>query len=160
MRRRGDLPEALGETLGQELRRLGGPANAAAADLARLWARSVGTAVARNAWPARVTRDGTLVVHTSSSAWAHELTQLEPVIRERLGAAAPTSLRFVVGPLPEPGGEDSDAPVPALSASPEDEQAAEGIAAAIESQDLRERVKRAAALSLAAGRAPRPDRRV
>ncbi len=161
MSRRGDLPERLGDALGEELRRLGGEAHAAAGELARLWARSVGPAVARNAWPARVARDGTLIVHTSSSAWAHELTQLEATIRERLGAAAPVRLRFVVGPLPEPGGAvERPHPPAALSASAEDEAAAAQLAAGIESQELRERVKRAAALSLAAGRTPPPDRRV
>ena len=40
--------------------------------------------VAANAWPARIARDGTLHVNTSSSAWAFELGQLAPTILERL----------------------------------------------------------------------------
>src|SRR3712207_8602350 len=38
---------------------------------------------------ARVARDGTVHVHTSSSAWAFELTQLEGRVREALADAAP-----------------------------------------------------------------------
>ena len=50
------------------------------------WPEVVGAEVARNAWPARVARDGTLHVNTSSSVWAFELGQLAPNIVERLRA--------------------------------------------------------------------------
>ena len=50
------------------------------------WRGAVGDEVARNAWPARVARDGTLHVHTSSSVWAFELGQLAPRILEQLAA--------------------------------------------------------------------------
>jgi len=127
----------------------------------RVWPEAVGEAIARNAWPARPARDGVVVVHVSSSAWAHELTQLEETLLERLGAAAPERLRFTVGPVPEPGAPEPDSPpAPAVTPSCEDERLAESLSAAIEEQDLREAVKRAAALSLAAARSPRPDRSV
>ena len=50
------------------------------------WPAAVGEEVVRNAWPARIARDGTLHVHTSSSVWAFELGQLAPRILERLAA--------------------------------------------------------------------------
>ena len=69
------------------------------------WPAAVGEEVVRNAWPARIARDGTLHVHTSSSVWAFELGQLAPRILERLAAElgehAPTALRFAPGHLPE-----------------------------------------------------------
>src|SRR5262249_61256719 len=65
------------------------------------WPAAVGTQIARNAWPARFGRDGTLHVNTSSSAWAFELGQLESEIRKKLGDLAPKKLRFAPGPLPE-----------------------------------------------------------
>src|SRR5919198_5131115 len=74
------------------------------APLVQAWPDAVGEAIARNAWPARIARDGTLHVHTSSSAWAFELGQLEATLLERLRAAVgegtPPRLRFAVGNLP------------------------------------------------------------
>ena len=75
-------------------------------ELLAAWPEAVGPMVAANAWPARIARDGTLHVNTSSSAWAFELGQLAPTILERLseklGESAPKALRFAVGHLPEP----------------------------------------------------------
>ncbi|MDE3025581.1 MAG: DUF721 domain-containing protein, partial [Acidobacteriota bacterium] len=39
------------------------------------WPAAVGPEIARNAWPARFQRDGTLVVHARDSVWAFEVTQ-------------------------------------------------------------------------------------
>ncbi len=50
-------------------------------DIVAAWPEAVGAAIAANAWPARLARDGTLHVATSSSAWAFELTQLAASIR-------------------------------------------------------------------------------
>ena len=114
----------------------------------------VGDGIARNAWPARIARDGTLHVATSSSAWAFELAQLEPELvarlRTALGDLAPPRLRFAPGRLPErspePSGEGAErAPEP----RPEDLAEAERLAAQISSENLRKIVARAAAASLA-----------
>ena len=74
------------------------------------WPGAVGATIARNAWPARIARDGTLHVATSSASWAFELAQLEADVLKRLRAAtgkdAPAKLRFAVGKLPELGQED------------------------------------------------------
>ncbi len=74
------------------------------------WPAAVGATIARNAWPARIARDGTLHVATSSASWAFELAQLEADVLKRLreatGKDAPAKLRFAVGKLPELGQED------------------------------------------------------
>ncbi len=75
-------------------------------EIVRAWPEAVGEQIARNAWPARLSRDGKLHVATSSSAWAFELAQLEPKLLERLseplGDHVPGGLRFAPGKLPEP----------------------------------------------------------
>ena len=139
-----------------------GPA-AGMAEIVAAWPGAVGEQIALNAWPARISRDGTLHVATSSSAWAFELTQLELEIRSRLGDAvgevAPERLRFAVGHIPETGPETApkeERAVPKVSAALSAE--GERIAASIEDPALREVVARAAAASLATTLAP-PDRR-
>lgn len=138
----------------RELSRFG-PA-AGLGDIVAAWPECVGAGIAANAWPARLARDGSLQVATSSSAWAFELTHLTPSILERLqqrlGGAAPTGLRFAPGPLPEAGPEPEEASkrtVPKVSEA--DKAAGARIAAAIENPELRDAVARAAEASLAAG---------
>jgi len=120
------------------------------------WPECVGAGIASNAWPARIARDGSLHVSTSSSAWAFELTHLAASIlkrlQERLGESAPASLKFAPGPLPEAGPERveaSERTVPKVSEA--DRAQGARIAATIENPDLREAVARAAETSLAAG---------
>src|ERR671934_856086 len=122
--------ERVGDAIAQELSRFG--AVPGLAPLVEAWPTRVGPEIARNAWPARLGRDGTLHVHTSSSAWAFELGQLELRIRASLGELAPARLRFAVGPLPEPSSpalaDPSRAP---LEPSPEQRERAVRLAAAI-----------------------------
>ena len=117
--------------------------------LLEAWEAAVGPEIARNAWPARLGRDGTLHVHTSSAAWAFELGQLEPRLRASLGDAAPRRMRFAVGPLPEPVTATADRPRRPASPSVEDVAQAEELAAEIADENLRKVVAKAAALSLA-----------
>src|SRR5438105_1278092 len=117
------------------------------------WTAAVGAEVARNAWPARVARDGTLHVHTSSSVWAFELGQLAPRILERLdaelGRHSPKVLRFVQGHLPEPfPATPESAPGGSLEPSAAALAEAASLAAPIRDSELRERVARAVALGL------------
>ena len=117
------------------------------------WPAAVGEHIARNAWPARIARDGTLHVNTSSSAWAFELQQLESEVRRKLGALAPPKLRFKPGPLPE-GLTTAEAASPANAPQPSDDErvrAAE-LARSIGDEKLRNLVARAAAASLAGSR--------
>jgi Dna[CI] antecedent, DciA len=144
------LPQGLEESVRRELARLGGAVepDRDLVEIVRAWPRSVGQAIAGNAWPARIARDGSLIVHASSSAWAFELTQLEEEIRSRLGPLAPERLKFVPGPLPE--GEPSVSRVERKVAEiqPRAEAEAQALAAEIEDPKLRELIVRAAAISL------------
>jgi len=152
-------PKRIGDDIRQELGRFG-PVGAMA-EIVEAWSGAVGDAIARNAWPARVSRDGTLHVATSSSAWAFELGLLEADIRGRLetalGADAPKRLRFAPGRLPEPAAEEASAtPGRPLEPTVEHRRQADHIAAVIEDEKLRKIVAKAAAASLenSAGRPP------
>ena len=145
-------PERIGDDVRRQLGRFG-PA-AGMAELVEAWPGLVGEQIARNAWPARIGRDGTLHVATSSSAWAFELAQLAPQLLERLGsalgAAAPRGLRFAPGKLP-------DAPDPAaeraagrvVDPSAEHLELASALTESIDDESLREVVAKTAARSLA-----------
>jgi predicted nucleic acid-binding Zn ribbon protein len=161
-RRRGPWhPPLLGDAVRAELDRLG--PGAALGPIVEVWPAAVGEAVAANAWPARLARDGTLVVAASSSVWAFELTALEATIsvrlREALGGDAPARLRFVPGRLPERGvPSETAAAAPARVPSQAEREEGAALAAGIESEPLREAVARAAAASLARASNPRNDR--
>ncbi len=150
--------ERLGDSLEQELRRFGATGSMPA--IVAAWPAAVGEEVARNAWPARISRDGVLHVNTSSSAWAFELAQLAPVVLEQLrgdlAGDAPNGLRFAPGHLPEPSVPEAarDRPDP-VKPSPETLAEAHELAASIGDEELRERVARAAAMSLASARSDR-----
>ncbi len=138
----------------RELARFG-PA-AGLGEVVEAWPECVGEAIAANAWPARIARDGSLHVATTSSAWAFELTQLAGSILdrlgERLGDSVPASLRFAPGPLPERGApavEISKRTAPKITEAVRTESSR--IAECIEDPDLRAAVARAAEASLAAG---------
>ena len=150
--------ERLGDSLGRELRRFGATGSMPA--IVTAWPAAVGEEVARNAWPARISREGVLHVNTSSSAWAFELTQLAAVVLEQLGRDldddAPKGLRFAPGHLPEPATAAADPsrpepPQPSPQALAEACELASGIA----DEELRERVAKAAALSLERSRSDR-----
>jgi hypothetical protein len=143
--------ERIGESAQRELARFE-PAHGLS-ELVAAWPEAVGSEIARNAWPARVARDGTLHVATSSSTWAFELTHLEAEVRDRLGAklgeSVPKQLRFAPGRLPSPAAEPpEDAERESLAVRPETRMQAESLAAGIEDEELRKAVANAAAASL------------
>jgi hypothetical protein len=147
--------ERLGDEIRRELSRFG--AQGGMPELVDAWPGAVGEVVAANAWPARIARDGTLHVNTSSSTWAFELAQLAPTmlerLREKLGESAPKALRFAVGHLPEPASAASgEAAAEPVEPTPEALERSAELTAAIEDEELRKRVQRAAAASLS--RAP------
>jgi hypothetical protein len=150
--------ERIGTDVKRELGRFG-PA-AGMAEIVEAWPTAVGDAIARNAWPARLARDGTLHVATSSSAWAFELGLLAAELRARLqdalGETAPNGLRFAPGRLPEPSPEQPSegGAVPVRPSADERARGAE-IAASIDAGELRDTVARAAAASLARAAADR-----
>jgi hypothetical protein len=154
--------ERIGDTVGRELARGGGEMGAALAEITSVWPRAVGDTVARQAWPLRMSRDGTLHVATASSTWAFELDRLAPEVAARLvtflGDAAPSKLRFRVGPLPEPGAPAEAIPkatTEVAETTPESDSEAAAMASAIDDPELRELVARAASASLARARSGR-----
>jgi hypothetical protein len=125
-------------------------------ELLAAWPDAVGPMVAANAWPARIARDGTLHVSTSSSTWAFELGQLAPEILAKLhgalGSGVPKGLKFAPGHIPEPASEEvaearTEVPEPTAD---ELARAAE-IASSIEDENLRKTVQSAVALGLSKG---------
>jgi hypothetical protein len=116
-------------------------------DVLAAWEGAVGLEIARNAQPARFQRDGTLIVHCKDAIWAFELQSRAGEIGVRLPLRPP--LRFVPGPLPEPGREPApptprDAPPVTL----ERRRKAAELAASIEDPELRALVERAIRSSL------------
>ena len=107
----------------------------------RVWPDAVGAPVAREAWPARMSQDGTLIVHVTSSLWASELQMLERVMREKLAtalAAPAPPLKFRLGPVPQSPAEVVVPPPPRATV-----EAAERLAAQVEDGPLRDAVEAA-----------------
>jgi hypothetical protein len=156
--------ERIDSSVRRELGRFG-PVDGDMVAIVRAWPEAVGETVTRNAWPARLARDGTLHVNASSATWAFELGRLAETILEQLrallGEATPPALKFAPGPVPEPALRASEeAPSPALEVGPEERLKGAALAAGIEDDELRELVARAAAASLAkAAEAPSDSRR-
>jgi hypothetical protein len=140
--------DRVGDAVGRELGRFG-PA-AGMAPLVEAWPAAVGSSIARNAWPARLARDGTLHVNTSDSIWAFELKSRAEEIRSRLGDDAPARLAFAPGPIPEPLETPSvEAAKTPLEPGPEHVAEADSLVRVIRDEDLRKVVAKAVALSLA-----------
>jgi hypothetical protein len=136
--------DELAETIRGELARFGAPAGVG--EVVERWPAAVGEAIARNAWPSRVGRDGTVHVNASDAIWAFELTQRAAEIARLLGVPA---VRFAPGAVA--GAPDAAAEPVRATSHPTLKQLvqAEEIAAAVESQELREAVEKAVALGLA-----------
>jgi hypothetical protein len=142
----------LGDEVRQQLQRFG-PA-VGMPELVELWPEVVGETIARNAWPARIARDGTVHVNTADSVWAFELTSRAPEIAERLGVE---QIRFAPGRLPEASVEAPEEVEKTLrTPSAEGLREGERLAETIEDENLRKIVARAAALSLETGSDSRP----
>ena len=141
--------EPLGPDIRSELSRYG--PQAGMAELVERWPGAVGEAIARNAWPARIARDGTVHINTADSVWAFELGHKAAEIAGKLGVE---KLRFAAGPLPE-AAEEPVVSTP-VETTPQDEERARAIASSISDENLRESVQKAVSLSLARGREDTP----
>ena len=140
--------DPLADEIRSELARFG--PQAGMAELVERWPDAVGPAIARNAWPARIARDGTVHVNTADSVWAYELGLRGAEIAAALGVP---KVRVAPGPLPQA----SEEPLPpSLEVTPEDAERARAIASMIEDENLRESVQKAVSFSLARGRADQP----
>jgi hypothetical protein len=119
-------------------------------ELVERWPAVVGPPIARNAWPARIARDGTVHIATADSVWAFELGQRASEVAAKLGVPY---VRFAPGPLPEPDPEPAES---TLEVSAEDEELAAAIASAIGDENLRKSVQKAVSFGLARGRGDFP----
>jgi hypothetical protein len=138
--------DRVGNEVARELGRFG-PASGLA-PIVDAWATAVGPEIARNAWPARLSRDGTLHANARDSIWAFELTARAGEIRERLGPLAPARIAFSPGPLPE-----LQLDAPEVSRGPRNPTAehvakAESLVRGIRDEDLRNVVAKTIAVSL------------
>jgi predicted nucleic acid-binding Zn ribbon protein len=136
--------ERIGDDVRRELARFG--PSAGMTEIVAAWPEAVGEAIAQNAWPARIGRDGTLHVHAADAIWAFELGQRAQEIAERAGVER---IRFAPGPLPGPTEEPAPLRAAAPKPLPEHLERAAEIAAGIEYEELRKTVARAVAASLA-----------
>ncbi len=136
--------DPLGPEIRSELSRFG--PQAGMAELMERWPEVVGEGIARNAWPARIAKDGTVHVNTADSVWAFELGHRAAEIAEKLEVP---KVRFAAGPLPPA----DDVPVSnPVVVTPEDDERAAAIASSISDEKLRESVQKAVSLGLARGR--------
>ena len=152
--------ERIGREVERELARGGSRDAIPLAALTVAWPEVVGDAIARQAWPLRIARDGTLHVATSSATWANELGFLADEIVERLqtrlGPEAPARLRCAVGPVPESAADEPEPPPERPPEVPaEIGEEADSVASAIDDPELRELVARAARASLLKARSGR-----
>ena len=154
--------ERIGDEIQRELARGGSRDALPLAAVTAIWPEAVGVAVARQAWPLRLARDGTLHVAAASATWANELSLLQDEIlaalRAKLGGESPARIAFAVGPIPEPERpqEQADPGLSnALDVPPEVARQADVAAAEIADPELRELVARAARASLLKGRSGR-----
>ena len=140
-------PERSGGAVRRQLARFGAPTRIGG--IVDAGPAAVGELVARTAWPARGQRDGTLVVPTQEAVWAFELGHRAAEILGRLNGDV-RAIRFVPGPIPEATLKEPEADAPsAVQATAEQLAGGAAIAAGIADEELRERVAKAAAASLA-----------
>jgi hypothetical protein len=132
----------------------------AVAVLGRVWPGVVGDVVAAHTWPARVARDGALVVHCSSSTWVSELELMGALLarrlQEALGEPEPRALRFRLGAMPQRRASGTPSRVPVEPGAAAQAKAAR-LAAAVADEGLRTVVERAVAGRLARPAADRPE---
>jgi hypothetical protein len=136
--------DPLASQIQSELKRFG--PQAGMAELLERWPAAVGPAIAQNAWPARISKDGTVHIATNDSVWAFELGQQAGEIAASL---AVSKVRFAPGPLPTPDLEPLEN---RIEVTPEDAELAQAIASTIDDEKLRESVQKAVSFSLARGR--------
>ena len=137
---------------------IAGAAPGASAPVRRIadaWPAAVGDALARASQPARLTRDGVLVVHAADASWVHAITLEQRTILRRLGEhlgdQAPAALRVEVGPVRVPEEAVDEPPMAIL---PEAQARAVELAAGVQGEALRRALERAIAVTLSKPKTP------
>ncbi len=122
--------------------------------VADVWPEVVGEALARVAQPARIARDGTLIVHAADASWVHALTlEQRTILRklgERMGGDGPTAMKVEIGPISVARELVVHPPIEILPAA---QARAEELAATTTDPALRASLVRAIAITLS-----RPER--
>ncbi|MGI9186042.1 MAG: DUF721 domain-containing protein [Gaiellales bacterium] len=117
--------------------------------IADVWADVVGEGLARVAQPARIARDGTLIVHAADASWVHALTLEERTILrkldERMAGDGPPGLKVEIGPISVPA---AAVQYPPIVIQPAAQARADELTAAVTDPALRASLNRAIALSL------------
>lgn len=115
------------------------------------WSGHLSERILNNAQPVRLSH-GTLIIHTTTSAWAHSLTFEAETFLEGLSRAVPGrihKLSFRVGPMPDIPKRPEPEPQLSMAALTQLPDVVARQLARIEDDDLRETVARTAAVSLA-----------
>jgi hypothetical protein len=141
----------LGDLLAPLLARLGLEGRVKQQLVAALWPELVGRIAAGHSWPETV-RDGVLLVGADTHAWAQELDlrrgELMQRIEARVGPGVIRDLHFRGGRRAKPPGASRSAPSPhsqelhSFKVSPGWERAVEEAVAAVEQEEVRERLRK------------------
>ena len=123
--------------------------------IADVWTEVVGEGLARVAQPARVTRDGTLIVHAADASWVHALTLEERTILRKLDARmagdGPTGLKVEIGPISVAPQPVEHPPIEILPAA---QARADELTETVADPALRASLNRAIALTLSRPKTP------
>ena len=137
-------------TISGDIARSGPPDLGPVRRVMEVWSEVVGDALARVAQPARISGDGTLIVHANDASWAHALTlEQRTILRrlaEHLAADAPTRIKVEVGVVVLP--PETPSPPAARPISAEAERRAEEMTEDVTDPRLRAALRRAIAVSL------------
>lgn len=119
--RRASVPKQAGGLVAEAIASYGVPEEVQLMNLTAWWTKNVPVRIAKNARPVRMAKGGTLLINTTTSTWAAELTFEADRWLTKLSAAFPKlnirALRIQTGPLPDvplPRPIDADDPIPAL----------------------------------------------
>ena len=117
--------------------------------IADVGSEGVGEGLARVAQPARIARDGTLIVHAADASWVHAMTLEERTILrkldERLAGAGPPAMKVEIGPISVPQAAVEHQPI---VISPEAQTRADELTEDVADPRLKASLNRAIALSL------------
>jgi hypothetical protein len=146
--RRKSVPTQAGGLIANVVSSYGVPEEAQLMSLTAWWVGNLPVRIAQNARPVRMARGGTLIVNTTTSTWAAELSFETERWLGKLKLAFPKlgikALRIQAGPLPDvplPRPIDADDPIPALRPLPQVPESLARELTHLRDDDLREAVE-------------------